>query len=77
MINPGYHVIDHERTEHLHGLHTVITGKMTLAFHASKAAADSSLGTNLPLVIDPAPAPAPHPPARMLAVEPWAAPARQ
>jgi glycine/D-amino acid oxidase-like deaminating enzyme len=75
MINPGYHVIDHERAEHLHGLHTVITGKMTLAFHASKAAADSILGTSLPLVIHPAPAS--HPPALMLSVEPWAAPARQ
>jgi glycine/D-amino acid oxidase-like deaminating enzyme len=75
MINPGYHVIDHARTEDLHGLHTVITGKMTLAFHASKAVADSILGTDLPLVIHPMPAP--YPPARMLAVEPWAAPARR
>jgi glycine/D-amino acid oxidase-like deaminating enzyme len=74
MINPGYHVIDHQTTDHLRGLYTVVTGKMTLGFHASKAAADTILGTNLPLTIHPAPAA--DTPARLLAVEPWASPAR-
>jgi glycine/D-amino acid oxidase-like deaminating enzyme len=69
-INPGYHVIDHERVEQLHGLHTVITGKMTLGFHASKAVADSILGADLPLIVEPVPAP--DAPAQLLAVEPWA-----
>jgi glycine/D-amino acid oxidase-like deaminating enzyme len=73
-INPGYHVIDHKAVDHLHGLHTVITGKMTLGFHASKAAADAILGTDLPLVIHPEAAP--DIPARLLAVEPWAPPAQ-
>jgi glycine/D-amino acid oxidase-like deaminating enzyme len=73
-INPGYHVIDHETADGLHGLYTVITGKMTLAFHVSKAVADAILGTDLPLVI--APHVAPDPPARLVAVEPWAPPAQ-
>jgi glycine/D-amino acid oxidase-like deaminating enzyme len=74
MINPGYHVIDHQRAEGLHGLYTVITGKMTLGFHASKAVADLILGTDLPLVM--LPATAPDAPARLLATEPWAPPAQ-
>jgi glycerol-3-phosphate dehydrogenase len=73
-INPGYHVIDHATADHLHGLYTVITGKMTLGFHVSKAVADAILGTDLPLVI--APHVAPDPPARLIAVEPWAPPAQ-
>lgn len=72
MINPGYHVINHERVEHLHGLYTVITGKMTLGFHASKAVADSIFGTDLPLIMRPATAP--DTAGRLLAVEPWAPP---
>ena len=73
-INPGYHVIDHEITDGLYGLYTVITGKMTLGFHVSKAVADAILGTDLPLVI--APHVVPDPPARLVAVEPWAPPAQ-
>ncbi|MBI1759380.1 MAG: FAD-binding oxidoreductase [Actinobacteria bacterium] len=41
VINPGFHVIDHGAGDDLVGLYTVVTGKMTLAFHASKAAADA------------------------------------
>jgi glycine/D-amino acid oxidase-like deaminating enzyme len=74
IVNPGYHIIDHGAAEDLRGLYTVITGKMTLGFHASKAAADHILGTDLPLVMDREPAP--DPPARLLAVEPWAPPAQ-
>lgn len=70
MINPGYHMIDHEAADHLHGLYTVITGKMTLGFHVSKAVADAILGTDLPLVMHPEAAP--DTPARLLAAEPWA-----
>jgi hypothetical protein len=73
-INPGYHVIDHERTDGLYGLHTVITGKMTLGFHASKTVADSITGTRLPLALKQVPTADPSP--RLIAVEPWAAPAR-
>jgi glycine/D-amino acid oxidase-like deaminating enzyme len=74
VVNPGFHAIDHETTDDLSGLHTVITGKMTLGFHASKAVADAILGTDLPLVMPPEVAP--DPPARLLAVEPWAPPAQ-
>ncbi|GAB3862110.1 NAD(P)/FAD-dependent oxidoreductase [Dactylosporangium cerinum] len=69
-INPGFHVIHHEDTDGIHGLHTVITGKMTLAFHASKTAADAILGTDLPLAITPAPAS--RVPQGLVAIEPWA-----
>jgi len=72
MINPGYQVIDHEHVEHLQGLYTVITGKMTLGFHVSKAVADAILGTDLPLIMRPETAP--EAPAGLLAVEPWAPP---
>jgi hypothetical protein len=70
IVNPGYHVINHETADDLYGLHTVITGKMTLGFHASKAVADAILGTDLPLVMQPQVAP--DIPVRLLAVEPWA-----
>jgi glycerol-3-phosphate dehydrogenase len=73
-INPGFHMIDHETTEHLHGLYTVITGKMTLGFHVSKAVADAILGADLPLVMRPEVAP--DTPTTLLAVEPWAPPAQ-
>ncbi|GAA3298480.1 FAD-dependent oxidoreductase [Dactylosporangium vinaceum] len=69
-INPGFHVIHHEHTDGIHGLHTVITGKMTLAFHASKAAADAILGTDLPLLLTPATTV--DVPQALVAVEPWA-----
>ncbi|MEV6928108.1 FAD-dependent oxidoreductase [Dactylosporangium sp. NPDC051485] len=69
-INPGFHVIHHEHTDGIHGLHTVITGKMTLAFHASKAAADAILRSTLPLAITPTTAA--DVPCALVAVEPWA-----
>jgi hypothetical protein len=74
IVNPGYHVIDHERVEGMHGLYTVITGKMTLGFHVSKAVADAILGADLSLIIHPVTAA--DTPARLLAVEPWASPTR-
>lgn len=69
-INPGFHVIHHEHTDGIYGLHTVITGKMTLAFHASKAAAAAVLGTDLPLLLTPTAAAAVPP--GLVALEPWA-----
>lgn len=74
VVNPGFHVIDHWPGDEVRGLYTVITGKMTLGFHASKAAADAIIGTDLDLPVtladaDPVPA-------GLLAVEPWAAPER-
>jgi hypothetical protein len=74
VVNPGYHVIDHAMVDDLYGLHTVVTGKMTLGFHASKTVADAILGTDLPLVIHPEAAP--DTPAGLLSVEPWARPAQ-
>jgi hypothetical protein len=74
IVNPGFHVIDHAHSDNLRGLYTVITGKMTLGFHASKNVADAILGTNLPLLIEPQETTAI--PAGLLAVEPWAPPAR-
>ncbi|MDG4755840.1 FAD-dependent oxidoreductase [Micromonospora sp. WMMD718] len=72
MINPGYHVIDHERVDGLAGLYTVVTGKMTLGFHVSKAVTDAILGTECSLIMRAVPAP--DAPAELLAVEPWAPP---
>lgn len=69
-INPGFHVIHHEHTDGIYGLHTVTTGKMTLAFHASKAAADFILGADLPLPLTPSAGAAV--PAGLVAFEPWA-----
>lgn len=72
VVNPGYHLIDHAHSDNLPRLYTIVTGKMTLGFHASKEVADAVLGTDLPLLIEPhAPAPVP---AEFLAVEPWAPP---
>ena len=73
-VNPGYHVIDHTDADGIAGLYTVITGKMTLGFHVSKSVADTILGAEQPLV--PQSHPATDPPATLLAVEPWAPPAR-
>jgi glycerol-3-phosphate dehydrogenase len=72
VVNPGFHVIDHGYEDHLAGLYTVITGKMTLGFQASKAAADRILrddvDLNLKLVhAEPVSA-------DLVAVEPWAEP---
>lgn len=74
IVNPGCHVIDHAQGDDLRGLYTVVTGKMTLGFHASKNVADAILGTDLPLLIEPHQTTAI--PVGILAVEPWAPPAR-
>jgi hypothetical protein len=47
---------------------------MTLGFHASKNVADAILGTDMPLLIEPQKTTVI--PAGILAVEPWAPPAR-
>lgn len=70
FINPGFYVIDHRKFDEIKGLYTIITGKMTLAFHASKAVADFILRSNLDLQIDQSDiVPTPS---NMFAVEPWA-----
>jgi glycine/D-amino acid oxidase-like deaminating enzyme len=74
LVNPGCHVINHAHGDNLRGLYTVITGKMTLGFHASKNVADAILGTDMPLLIEPQKTTTI--PAGLLAVEPWAPPAR-
>jgi len=72
VVNPGFYVIDHGPEDDLVGLFTVVTGKMTLAFHASKAVADAILGTDLDLEVEPLAADPVA--AELLAVEPWAEP---
>jgi hypothetical protein len=74
IVNPGYHVIDHGEGDGIHGLYTIITGKMTLAFHASRAATDLILRTDTPLIIEPGRSDTT--PVGMVAVEPWAVPER-
>jgi glycine/D-amino acid oxidase-like deaminating enzyme len=72
FIDPGFHIVDHHQHDRIYGLYSVVTGKMTLAFHASKAVADDILGTKNDLVIAKQKVAAvPH---AMLTVEPWAQP---
>lgn len=78
VVNPGFHVIDHA-DEALAGLYSVITGKMTLAFHASLAVARAVLDTDdIGLSIAPISTNTISSPdlARLapVAVEPWAVP---
>ncbi len=69
LANPGYSVIDHTKLDNLAGLYTIVTGKMTLAFHCSRDAAALILGTSVDLnikkikkaTIDP----------NMVITEPW------
>jgi len=51
FINPGFHIIDHHQYDKIEGLYTIITGKMTLAFHASREVCEKILKTKLELVI--------------------------
>lgn len=68
-VNPGYNIIDHAELDNIKGLFTIITGKMTLAFHCSKEISEKILNKKLDLEIyqkkeikyDP----------EMLALEPW------
>ncbi|MFJ9696371.1 NAD(P)/FAD-dependent oxidoreductase [Kitasatospora sp. NPDC101183] len=69
-FNPGWHVINHARSEGVPGLHTVLPGKMTLAGHASAHFAAQILGHPVPLLIHPRPAV--DVPAGLVSVEPWA-----
>ena len=70
FINPGFHIIDHAKFDRVKNLYTIATGKMVLAFHASKAVADLVLGVNLDLTINESSKVTP--PDDMFAVEPWA-----
>jgi glycine/D-amino acid oxidase-like deaminating enzyme len=71
-INPDFRVVAHGAHGGPEGLFTVITGKMTLAFHASKAVVDAVLGGAADLMVermDGVPVPD-----GLVAMEPWADP---
>ncbi len=51
FVNPGHKVINHNHLDGISGLQTIITGKMSLAFHASKEAAEAIIGKEVPLLI--------------------------
>ena len=68
-VNPGYHIIDHSKFDKISGLYTIVTGKMTLAFHSSKDVAQLILGSDVELRIDQSNKVMPDP--KMLALEPW------
>lgn len=70
FINPGFYIIDHRKFDEIEGLYTVITGKMTLAFHASKTVADMILRTDLDLQINQSTRIPVQ--TNTIAVEPWA-----
>lgn len=69
-VNPGYNIIDHELKDKISGLYTLVTGKMTLAFHCSKEVSEMILKEKLGLQI----VQKKHlePLTDMLASEPWA-----
>jgi FAD dependent oxidoreductase len=70
FIDPGFHIINHKEKDNTEGLYSVITGKMTLGFHASKAIADYILKVDNALIIkEEQRAIIPQ---DMLTVEPWA-----
>jgi len=52
FINPDFYIINHSEFDNIQGLYSVITGKMTLAFHASKSVSELILGEKLKLEID-------------------------
>ncbi|MEE1820838.1 FAD-dependent oxidoreductase [Streptomyces sp. BE20] len=69
-FNPGWQIIDHTDRDHITGLHTICTGKMTLAGHASAACVEQILGHRVDLLIHPRPTV--DVPDGLVAVEPWA-----
>ena len=68
-VNPGYNIIDHSEFDRISGLYTIITGKMTLAFHSSKNISERILKKNLSLDISQKVKSKYD--RNMLAVEPW------
>ncbi|MFE3542672.1 NAD(P)/FAD-dependent oxidoreductase [Nocardia sp. NPDC059177] len=68
--SPNYAVIDHTYREQLHGLWTVLPGKMTLAMHASREVAIAITGTALPLAMTAGRA-APGDACGLVAGQPW------
>lgn len=70
FIDPGFHIINHKEKDNIEGLYSVITGKMTLGFHASKAVADYILKIDNALIINETQRA--NIPQEMLTVEPWA-----
>jgi glycerol-3-phosphate dehydrogenase len=51
-VNPGHKVINHDDRDSISGLQSIITGKMSLAFHASKEAAENVIGKRLKLEVN-------------------------
>lgn len=70
LVNPGYNVIDHKLKDRISGLYTLVTGKMTLAFHCSKDVSEMILKDKLDLEI--VQNKRLEPLTDMLASEPWA-----
>lgn len=70
FINPGHQVINHSQIDNIWGLQTIITGKMSLAFHASQQAAESILRREIELSIKPSKKK--QIPKAMISIEPWA-----
>lgn len=70
FINPGFHIIDHQDGDAIRGLHTIITGKMTLAFHASKAVTERVLNRNVELILTKGQNLS-NAPESLFTVEPW------
>lgn len=69
FVNPGYFIIDHDKFDKISGLYTIVTGKMTLAFHCTKDVSELVLGTPLPLKVEQRKML--NPEDNMLALEPW------
>ncbi len=69
-VNPGYNIIDHKDKDRIAGLYTIITGKMTLAFHCSRDVSQLILKKNLKLEINQKASRKVS--GDMLASEPWA-----
>lgn len=52
FINPGFRILDHQVYDSMDGLYTIVTGKMVLAFHASREISEKILGSKLDLHIE-------------------------
>jgi len=58
----------------IEGLYTIVTGKMSLVFHASKSAVEKILDKDMELIVKSKMKA--FIPGKMLAVEPWSSPER-
>lgn len=69
-VDPGFHILDHQKHDSINGLFSIITGKMTLGFHVSKSIVDRVLNVNDKLIINSSPDSI-NTPSGMLDSEPW------